>query len=131
METRCAESLKDEFTHPKMSRSGTIQRERLDSELEGIARHTYQVVGHLVKSTYGQWELEFLPDQNPEQELFRWLAISDAFEVAVDERPDLDEKAILGDLIHVAVGGPSRYGLKETYLAVNHRWTFSAELALA
>ena len=122
---------KDEFTHPKMSRSGTIQRERLDSELEGIARHTYQVVGRLVKSTYSQWELEFLRDQNPEQELFRWLAISDAFEVAVDERPDLDEKAILGDLIHVAVGGPSRYGLKKTYLAVNDRWTFSAELALA
>ena len=107
---------------PKSVRPGKIKHERLDPEWEEIARHTFAVVGHLVKPTYEQWELDFLRDKSPEQELFLWLVISDAFEVALAEHPDLDQKAILGDLIRISAGGPSQYGLKEVYLAAGREY---------
>ncbi len=111
-----------EFIDPRKIRSGNIKHEGLDPEWEKIARHTFQVVGHLVKPTYGQWELGFLRDQSPEQEIFLWLVISNAFEVAVVEHPDLEEKAILGDLIRISAGSPSQHGLDETYLAAGRKY---------
>jgi hypothetical protein len=111
-----------EFIDPKKIRPGNIKHEQLTPKWEEVARHTFQVVGHLVKPTYEQWELGFLRDQSPEQELFLWLVISDAFEVAVVEHPDMDEKAIIGDLICISAGGPSRYGLEEIYLAAGRKY---------
>lgn len=111
-----------EFVDPKKVRAGKIKHERLDPKWEEIARHTFQVVGHLVKPTYEQWELDFLRDQNPEQELFLWLVIAAAFEVAVAERPDLDQKAILGNLILISAGGTSQHGLEEIYLAAGKQY---------
>jgi hypothetical protein len=111
-----------EFIDPKKIRPGKIKHEQLDPKWEEIARHTFQVVGHLVKPTYEQWELDFLRDQNPEQEMFLWLVISDAFEKAVAEHPDLDEKVILGDLIRISAGGLSQHGLDETYLAAGRKY---------
>jgi len=107
---------------PNKVRPGNIKHEGLDPKWEEIARHTFAVVGHLVKPTYEQWELDFLRDKSPEQELFLWLVISDAFEVAVAEHPDFDEKAVLGDLIRISAGGPSQYGLKEIYLAAGREY---------
>lgn len=111
-----------EFIDPKRVRPGKIKHEGLDPEWERVARHTFKVVGHLVKATYEQWELDFLRDRSPEQELFLWLVISDAFEVAVAERHDLDQKAILGDLIRISAGGPSQHGLGKTYLAAGKKY---------
>jgi hypothetical protein len=111
-----------EFIDPKKIRPGKIKHEGLDPEWERIARHSYQVVGHLVKPTYEQWELDFLRDDSPEHEMFLWLVISDAFEVAVAEHPDLDEKAILGDLIRISAGGESQHGLDEIYMAAGKKY---------
>lgn len=111
-----------EFIDPKESRPGNIKHERLDPEWEGIARHTFQVVGHLVKPTYEQWELGFLRDQSPEQELFLWLVIADAFEVAVVERPDLDQTTVLGDLILISAGGASKHGLDAMYTEAGRKY---------
>ena len=111
-----------EFIDPKKVRPGNIKHEGLDPEWEKIARHTFQVVGHLVKPTYEQWELDFLRDTNPEHELFLWLIISDAFEVAVVERPELDQKVIIGDLILISAGGVSQHGLDEMYTAAGKKY---------
>ncbi len=111
-----------EHIDPKKIRPGKIKHEGLDPEWERIARHTYQAVGHLVKPTYEQWELDFLRDDSPEQELVLWLVISDAFDVAVAKHPDFDQKAILGDLILISAGGRSQHGLEETYLAAGKRY---------
>jgi len=111
-----------EFIDPKKLHPGKIKHERLDPKWEQVARHTFQVVGYLVKPTYEQWELDFLRDQNPQKELFLWLVISDAFEAAVLGRPDLDEITILGDLILISTGGQSQYGLEETYLAAGRKY---------
>lgn len=116
-----------EFIDPKNVRPGQIRHEGLNPEWERIARHTYQVVGHLVKPTYEQWELDFLRDENPEHELFLWLVISDAFEVAVVERQDLDQKTILGDLILISAGGESQHGLEETYLTAGRKYRAGEE----
>jgi hypothetical protein len=105
--------------------SGRIRHKQLDPNWEKIARHTFKVVGHIVQPTFEQWELSFLRDQAPEHELFLWLIISDAFEIAMAERLDLDEKDILGDLIGISTGAPSEHGLKETYLKAGNKYLFN------
>jgi hypothetical protein len=111
-----------EFIDPKNVRPGKIKHDGLGLDWEEIARHTYNVVGHLVKPTYEQWELDFLRDQNPQQELFLWLLISDSFEAATAERQDLDERTILGDLILISAGGQSQYDLGEIYLKATKKY---------
>jgi hypothetical protein len=111
-----------EYIDPNEVRPGKIKHEGLDPEWEGVARHTYQIVGHLVKPTYEQWELDFLRDQSPQQELFLWLVISDAFEMAITEKPDLDQKTILGDLILISAGGESQHGLDGVYEAAGRKY---------
>ena len=60
-------------------------------------------------------------DNSPGQELVLWLVISDAFGM-VAEHPDLDQKAILGNLIRISAGGPSQHGLEETYLTAGKKY---------
>jgi hypothetical protein len=111
-----------EYIDPKKVRPGKIKHDGLDPEWENIARHTFEVVGHIVKPTYEQWELDFLRDDDPEHEMFLWLVISDAFEVAVVARPDLDQKIILGDLIRISARGPSQHELEDIYVAAGKKY---------
>jgi hypothetical protein len=110
------------YIDPQKVRPGNLKHEQLDPKWEEIARHTFHAVGHLVKPTYEQWELDFLRDKNPEQELFLWLVIADAFEEAVANRHDLDSKTILGDLILISAGGQSQHGLEAVYQSAGEKY---------
>ena len=55
---------------------------------EELARHTFQVIGRLVSPTFERWEHELSREPGI---VYMWLAIANAFEVAVAKRPDLDE----------------------------------------
>jgi len=55
------------------------------------------------------------------------MAFNRPFEVAVVEHPELDQKAILGDLIRISAGGASQHGLDEIYMAAVQLMTGGAE----
>ena len=97
---------------------GPIRHEGLSPQMEEVARFTYQAVGHLISPTFEQWELGFLRDSTPERELFLWLVITEAFNRAVADHPDLDEMLIVGDLAAISAGAKSTHGLADYYYAV-------------
>jgi len=100
---------------PRKLRPGPIRHSQLPPELEDLARHSYQVVGHFLYPTFEQWEIGFLRDANPEREIVLWFVIAEVFKVATKKRPDLDEKEILGDLVAISSGGEGRHGLEGLY----------------
>ena len=111
-----------EFIDPKKVRPGKLKHEGLDPEWrESLVTPTKSSAIWSNPPT-NNGNLTFLRDESPEQEMFLWLVISDAFEVAVVRRPDLDEKTILGDLILISAGGQSRHGLDKIYLAAGRKY---------
>ncbi len=109
--------MSEEYLGPKNLRPGPIRHEKLSPQLEEMARYTYRAVGRLITPTYEQWELDFLRDTHPERELVLWMAIAGAFQKAVEDRPEMDQKAILGDLVAVSTGAQSKHGLDGYYAA--------------
>jgi hypothetical protein len=97
---------------------GPIRHEGLSPKMEEVARFTYQAVGHLISPTFEQWELGFLRDSRPERELFLWLVITEAFNRAVADHPDLDEMLIVSDLAAISTGAESTHGLADYYHSV-------------
>jgi hypothetical protein len=91
---------------------------------EEIARHTFQVIGHFVRPTFEQWEYDLCREPGI---VYMWLTIANAFEVAVAEHPDLNEYAILIDLIGLSLGEPSQHGLEEAHLAAGGEYQGDAD----
>lgn len=77
---------------------------------EEIVRHTFEVIGRLIRPTFEQLEYDL---QREPGIVYVWLTIANAFEVAVAEHPDLDERVILIDLLGISLGKPSQHGLEK------------------
>ena len=108
---------------PRQIRPGPIRHSHLPPALEDLARHSYPVAGHYLCPTFEQWELGFLRDAKPKQEVVLWFVIAEVFQMATKERPDLDEKEILSDLVAISSGGEGKHGLDGVYRAAWERLT--------
>jgi hypothetical protein len=86
-------------------RSGKIRHKSLSPEQEEIARQIYASCGHLVYPSFEQWELGFLRDSEPSQELAIWRAIAQTFERLHALYPNKDQKQLLGQVVTYSMGG--------------------------
>jgi len=115
-----------EFVDPKKLKPGPIRNESLPPEMLEQIRAVYDVVGPYFNTTLEQFEIGFMRDANPADEVAVWWSITAAW-IAYHEKhlgdemlPDEDEKKLLGALISIstgvedvdALGVPADVGLK-------------------
>ena len=88
----------------KKLKPGPVRHEELTPELTERARSLYERVGHLMYSSFEQWELGFCRDTHPEREIMVWEAIADALEAYLTENPDAIIDKTLGQLVSLSMG---------------------------
>jgi len=95
---------------PKNLRPGPIRNEALSPELLEQIRAVYDVIGSYVSTSLEQFEIGFMRDANPEDEVAIWCSITAAW-LAYHEQhlndellPDEDEKKLLAALITISTG---------------------------
>lgn len=94
-----------EFIDPKQLRPGPICKDALSSELLEQIRAVHELVGPYLGTTLEQFEISFMRDTHPEDEVLIWCSITAAWlayheEYLGDELlPDEDEKKLLAALI--------------------------------
>ena len=95
---------------PNQVRPSPIQHESLSPELLEHVRAVYDVVGPYLNTTLEQFEIDFMRDAQPENEVAAWCSITAAW-IAYHEKhlgdellPDEDEKTLLGALIAISTG---------------------------
>jgi hypothetical protein len=86
-------------------RPGPFRHEQLTFEQRKLARHIYESCGHYYYSSFEQWEMEFLRDVHPDQELHLWHAIAQSFERLRLMHPNMEERKLLGQVLRCATGG--------------------------
>ena len=64
-----AKKRQDRFLDISQVRFGKLLRESLTTEQEDLAHQIYDACGHLIYPTFEQWELRFLRNTKPQQEL--------------------------------------------------------------
>jgi len=95
---------------PKNLRPGPIRNEALSPELLEQIRAVYDVIGPYVSTSLEQFEIGFMRDANPEDEVAIWCSITAAWlayhEQHLDDDllPDEDEKKLLAALITISTG---------------------------
>jgi len=99
-----------EFVDPKKLKPGPIRNESLPPEMLEQIEAVYQVIGSYVGTTLEQFEIGFMRDMHPENEIAIWCSITAAW-IAYHEKhlgnemlPDEDEKKLLGSLIAISTG---------------------------
>lgn len=99
-----------EFIDPNQVRSGPIRNESLTPELLEHVQAVYEVIGPYLETTLEQFELTFMRDAVPEDEVVIWCSITGAW-IAYHEQhldneclPDEDEKKLLAALIEISTG---------------------------
>jgi hypothetical protein len=99
-----------EFIDPKDLQPGPIRNQSLPPELLEHVRAVYDVVGPYLNTTLEQFEVGFMRDMHPEQEVAVWCSITAAW-IAYHEKhlgnellPEEDEKKLLGALIAISAG---------------------------
>ncbi len=104
-------SLPDpEFVDPKKLKPGPIRNEPLPSEMLERIRAVYDVIGAYVSTSLEQFEIGFMRDMHPENEVAVWCSITAAW-IAYHEQhlgdellPDEDEKKLIAALISISTG---------------------------
>lgn len=95
---------------PKNLRPGPIRNETLPPEMLEQIRAVYDVIGNYVSTSLEQFEIGFMRDANPVDEVAIWCSITAAW-LAYHEQylgdellPDEDEKKLLAALISISTG---------------------------
>ena len=95
---------------PKQLRPGPIRNETLTPEMLEQIRAVYDVIGSCVSTSLEQFEIGFMRDANPADEVAIWCSITAAW-LAYHEQhlgdellPDEDEKKLLAALISISTG---------------------------
>lgn len=95
---------------PKKLRPGPIRNESLPPEMLEQIRAVYDVIGSYVSTSLEQFEIGFMRDANPADEVAIWCSITAAW-IAYHEQylgddllPDEDEKKLLAALISISTG---------------------------
>lgn len=76
----------------------------LAPELEQMCRQTYQQVGRYLCHSYEHWELGFLRDMHPAEDLETWVFIADAHRRYMADHPAADAKQAVAFLSAVSTG---------------------------
>lgn len=99
-----------ESIDPKKLRPGPIRNETLPPEMLEQIRAVYDVIGNYVSNSLEQFEISFMRDTNPADEVAIWRSITAAW-IAYHEQhlgdellPDEDEKKLLAALISISTG---------------------------
>jgi hypothetical protein len=95
---------------PNKLRPGSIRNESLPPEMLETIRAVYEVIGSYISTTLEQFEIGFMRDAEPEDEVAVWCSITAAW-IAYHEQhlgnemlPDEDEKRLLGALLSISTG---------------------------
>ena len=95
---------------PKKLRPGPIRNESLPPEMLEQIRAVYDIIGSYVSTSLEQFEIGFMRDANPADEVAIWCSITAAW-LAYHEQhlgdellPDEDEKKLLAALISISTG---------------------------
>jgi hypothetical protein len=95
---------------PKQLRPGPIRHKSLSPKLLEPVRAVYDVIGPYLGTTLEQFEIGFMRDANPADEVAVWCSITVAW-IAYHEQhldneylPDEDEKKLLDALIAISTG---------------------------
>ena len=95
---------------PNKLRPGPIRNESLPPKMLEQIRAVYDVVGPYFDTTLEQFEIGFMRDANPANEVAVWCSITAAW-IAYHEKqlgdellPDEDEKKLIGALISISTG---------------------------
>ena len=86
---------------------GPILHEKLSAEMQLLARYSFRRIGHFVHPTFEQWELGFLRDAQPQNEIALWGQIAMAWERYCQQHPDEDAKEVFGELVKLSLGEPA------------------------
>jgi hypothetical protein len=95
---------------PKDLRSGPIRHETLSPDLLEHVRAVYDVVGPYLDTTLEQFEIGFMRDMHPEDEVAVWCSIIGAWiayhEKYINAQPlaEKDERKLLAALIAISTG---------------------------
>ena len=95
---------------PKKLRPGPIRNETLSPEMLEQIRAVYDVIGNYVSNSLEQFEISFMRDANPADEVAIWCSITAAWIAYHEEHlgdellPDEDEKKLLAALISISTG---------------------------
>ena len=88
----------------KKLKPGPVRHGELTPDFTERVRALYRRVGHLMYSSFEQWELGFCRDTHPEREIMVWETIADALEAYLAEDPDASIKQTLGQLVSLSMG---------------------------
>ena len=95
---------------PNDLQSGPIRHESLPPDLLEHIRSIYEIVGPYLDTTLEQFEIGFMRDMHPEDEVAIWSCIAAAFvdyhkqHTNNEALPEEDEKKLLGALISISTG---------------------------
>ena len=87
-------------------KQGPIRHKKgLTPLLEELARVLFSKVGHLCYPTFEQWELGFMRDLHPWQEILIWENIARTYDLYVTEHPEaVSSKKIVGTIASISTG---------------------------
>lgn len=95
---------------PKKLRPGPIRNETLPPEMLEQIRAVYDVIGNYVSNSLEHFEISFMRDANPADEVALWCSITAAWIAYHEEHlgdellSDEDEKKLLAALISISTG---------------------------
>lgn len=95
---------------PRKLRPGPIRNESLPPEMLEQIRAVYDAIGSYVSTSLEQFEIGFMRDANPADEVAVWCSITAAWlayheqHVGDELRPEKDEKKLLAALISISTG---------------------------
>lgn len=95
---------------PSELQPGPIRHEALPPELLDQIKTVYEIIGPYLNTTLEQFEINFMRDMHPEDEVLIWCAITAAWidyhKQHLDDEllPDEDEKKLLAALISISTG---------------------------
>jgi hypothetical protein len=99
-----------EYIDPSQLRPGPIRHESLPPELLELIKDVFDVIGQYLGTTLEQFEIGFMRDMHPNDELALWCSIAAAW-LAYHEKflgdktlPGEDEKKMLAALIAISTG---------------------------
>jgi hypothetical protein len=99
-----------EFIDPSQLRPGPIRHDSLSPELLAQIKAVFDVIGPYIGSTLEHFEIGFMRDSNPEDEVAVWCSITAAWinyheKFLNDELlTDAEEKKLIGALIGISTG---------------------------